>query len=107
LCLCPAQSNVWRDALPAPTPRQVGGYRRSPALTIRSATPADGPRLAILAELDDARVPPGPVLLAFVGDEFWVALSLRTGAVIRDPFRPSAEAATLVHERGRQLTAPG
>jgi hypothetical protein len=91
--------------------RQAGGrvlgYRRSPALTIRWATPADAPRLAILAELDDDRVPPAPVLLAFVGEELWVALSLRTGTVIRDPFRPSADVATLVHERGRQLTAPG
>jgi hypothetical protein len=86
---------------------QIAGYRRSPALTIRWATSADTPRLATLAELDDARVPPPPVLLAFVGDELWVALSLRTGTVIRDPFRPSADVAMLVHERGRQLTAPG
>jgi hypothetical protein len=89
------------------TGSRVTGYRRSPALTIRWATPADAPRLSILAELDDARVPPAPVLLAFVGEELWVALSLRTGTVIRDPFRPSADVATLVHERGRQLTAPG
>ena len=85
---------------------QPGGYRRSPALTIRWATPADTNRLAVLAELDDARVPPAPVLLALVGDELWVALSLRTGAVICNPFRPSAEVATLVHERGRQLSVP-
>jgi hypothetical protein len=89
------------------TGSRVTGYRRSPALTIRWATPADAPRLSILAELDDARVPPAPVLLAFVGEELWVALSLRTGTVIRDPFRPSADVATLVHERGHQLTAPG
>ena len=89
------------------THNRVAGYRRSPALTIRWATPADAPNLAILAELDDARVPPPPVLLAFVGDELWVALSLRTGTVIRDPFRPSADVANLVHDRGRQLTAPG
>jgi hypothetical protein len=85
---------------------RVGGYLRSPAVTIRWAAPADAPRLAVLAELDDARIPPPPVLLAFVGDELWVALSLRTGAVVRDPFRPSAEVATLVHERGRQLSVP-
>jgi hypothetical protein len=84
---------------------RVAGFRRSPALTIRWATPADASRLATLAELDDARVPPAPVLLAWVGDELWVALSLRTGAVISNPFRPSAEVATLVHERGRQLSA--
>jgi hypothetical protein len=85
----------------------VGGYRRSPALTIRWATPADASRLATLADLDEAGVPPAPVLLAFVGEELWVALSLRTGAMVRDPFRPSADVATVVHERGRQLTAPG
>jgi hypothetical protein len=85
---------------------RVGGYRRSPAVTIRWATPADGQRLATLAELDEARVPSAPVLLAFVGDELWVALSLRTGAAICNPFRPSAGVAALVHERGRQLTAP-
>jgi hypothetical protein len=85
---------------------RVGGYRRSPALTIRWATPADAGRLAILAELDEARVPAAPMLLAFVGDELWVALSLRTGAVICNPFRPSADVAALVHARGRQLTAP-
>jgi hypothetical protein len=92
--------NFWRRSQ-----SQVRGYRRSPALTIRWATPADASGLATLAELDDARVPAAPVLVAWVGDELWVALSLRTGAVISNPFRPSAEVATLVHERGRQLSA--
>ena len=87
-------------------PIHVAGYRRSPAVTIRWATPADAPRLAILAELDEASVPPAPLLLAFVGDELWVARSLSTGAAISDPFRPSAEVAALVLERGRQLTVP-
>jgi hypothetical protein len=44
------------------------------------------------------------VLLAFVGDELWVARSAGTGAVISDPFRPSADVVELVRERGRQLT---
>jgi len=82
----------------------VSGYRRSPAVTIRWATPADGRRLATLAELDESRIPPAPVLLAFVGDELWVALSLGTGVAICNPFRPSAEVAALVHQRGRQLS---
>jgi hypothetical protein len=85
---------------------RIGGYRRSPAVTIRWATPADVPRVNVLAELDDARVPPAPLLLAFVGEELWVAASPGTGAVICDPFRPSADVATLVRERGRQLTVP-
>jgi hypothetical protein len=83
---------------------RADGYRRSPAVTIRWATPADAPMLEILAEVDEASVPPAPVLLAMVDDELWVALSLSTGALISDPFRPSAEVAALALERGRQLT---
>lgn len=81
-------------------------YRHAPAVTIRRATPADERSVEILAEVDDARVPPGPLLLAFAGDELWVALSLATGAAICDPFRPSAEVAALVRERARQLSVP-
>jgi hypothetical protein len=85
---------------------QVSGYRHSPTVTIRWATPADAPKLNILADVDEDSVPPAPLLLAFVGDELWVALSLFTGAVISDPFRPTAEVAGLARERGRQLTVP-
>jgi len=84
---------------------RLNGFRRSPAVTIRWATPGDARALATLAELDEAHVPAPPVLLAFVGEELWVAQSLRTGAVLSDPFRPAAEVASLVHQRGRQLTA--
>jgi hypothetical protein len=83
---------------------RADGYRHSPAVTIRWATSADTPMLEILAEVDEASVPPAPVLLAIVDDELWVALSLSTGALISDPFRPSAEVAALAVERGRQLT---
>ena len=79
-------------------------YRHAPAVTIRWATPADTRTVEILAEVDDSRVPPGPLLLAFVDDELWVALSLATGAAICDPFRPSAEVAALARERARQLS---
>jgi hypothetical protein len=85
---------------------RIGAYRRSPAVTIRWATPADAPRVELLAELDDARVPPAPLLLAFVGEELWVAASPGTGAAVCDPFRPSADVAALVRERGRQLAVP-
>jgi hypothetical protein len=80
-------------------------YRGSPAVTIRWATPADARQLELLAQLDESPLPPAPVLLAFVGDELWVAWSAGTGAVVSDPFRPSAEVVALVRERGRQLSA--
>ncbi len=86
---------------------EVSGYRRSPAVTIRWASAADAHGVEILAELDEAPVPPGPLLLAFVGGELWVALSLSTGASLCDPFRPSAEVAALVKERARQLSVSG
>jgi hypothetical protein len=84
--------------------RPAAGYRHSPALTIRWATPEDAQQLEVLAELDEAPLPPAPLLLAFVADELWVALSPGSGAMLRDPFRPTTELAALVRERGRQLT---
>lgn len=74
-------------------------------MTIRWATPADSREVEVLAALDEAPVPASPLLLAFVGDELWVAWSAGTGTVISDPFRPSAEVVDLVRERGRQLSA--
>jgi hypothetical protein len=92
--------------LPRKPPPHATGYRRSPAVTIRWATPDDARQLDVLAALDEAPLPPAPLLLAFVGDELWVAMSADTGRLISDPFRPSAEVAALVRERGRQLTGP-
>lgn len=86
--------------------RPVSTYRRSPALTIRWATPADALRLEILAELDESPVPAPPTLLAIVADELWVAVSAATGAVIADPFRPTTEVAALALARSRQLRVP-
>ncbi len=74
------------------------------AVTIRSATWADVERVELLAELDSAEVPPAPHVLAFVGDELWAAVSVVSGAVIADPFRPSEAVAALASERVRQLT---
>jgi hypothetical protein len=79
-------------------------HRRSDPVTIRWATPEDSRRIAILAQLDESPVPAAPLLLAFVGDELWAAVSLGTGGAVTDPFRPSAEVAALVAARGRQLT---
>jgi hypothetical protein len=87
-------------------PLRTAGYRHSPAVTIRWATPDDAPQVDTLAALDEAPHPPAPLLLAIVGEELWVALSLGNGAMLRDPFRPTTELAALVRERGRQLTLP-
>jgi hypothetical protein len=84
----------------------VMSYRDPPALTIRPATLADTERLELLAELDEDALPPSPVLLGFVGGELWAALSLTSGAVIADPFRPSADVVTLLARRARQLNEP-
>lgn len=75
-------------------------------MIIRWATPDDARQVEMLAELDEAPLPPAPFLLAFVGEELWVAMSLGNGAMLRDPFRPTSELAALVRERGRQLTVP-
>ena len=82
----------------------VTEYRHSPAVTIRWATTADACALGVLAELDEARVPEAPILLAFVDDELCAAMSLSTRALISDPFRRTSEVAALLLARGRQLT---
>jgi hypothetical protein len=85
----------------------VSGYRHAGPLTIRWAARDDAERLEILAELDEAPIPPAPLMLGFVAEDLWVAASLATGEAICDPFKPSAEIAGLVAERGRQLTVAG
>ena len=76
-------------------------------VTIRYGFPDDAQALARLATLDSAVVPDGPLLVAEVEGSLRVALSLRDGSVIADPFRPSRELVELLRARARQLTAPG
>lgn len=70
---------------------------------LRAAEPYDAWEIARLAQLDEAPVPPGPLLLARVGGELWVALSLANLEHVADPFRPSAEIAALAVQRAHQL----
>ncbi len=59
----------------------------SPAITIRPAYADDQLPLERLAELDSAaKVPSHPLLLAETDGELRVALSLRDGTAIADPF---------------------
>jgi len=85
-------------------------------VTIREAGLADGNALRRLAELDSARVPGAPVLLAEVGGRLRAAISIADGDVVADPFHPTQEvtdmirihahAAGAIKANGRQRPAP-
>jgi len=72
-------------------------------VTLRFAFPDDFSDLARLASLDSAALPEQPVLVAEVAGQLRAALSLADGAVIADPFYPSAGIVELLHARAAQL----
>ena len=72
-------------------------------LTLRYATPADAEALERLAQLDSAHTPAGTVLTAAVDGDLWAAVSVDYGDAVADPFRPTGELVSLLHERARQL----
>jgi hypothetical protein len=74
-------------------------------VVIRPAQDADLARLHDLAELDSAAPLQGSVFVAVVEGELWAALSLESGRVISDPFRPAAGAVELLSLRVMQLRA--
>jgi hypothetical protein len=74
-----------------------------PTLVIRRASPDDAVALTRLAALDEAPVPPQPVLVGEVGGRLWVAVSLVNLDHIADPFEWSGEIAALAVARARQL----
>jgi hypothetical protein len=75
-------------------------------ITIRPAYADDSVALRRLAVLDSAvEAPAGPLLVAEVEGELHAALSLQTGAVIADPFRPTLALVELLHAHARALTA--
>jgi len=83
----------------SPDPRET--------LTIRMAKPADAPALMRLAQLDSAPPPePGPTLVAEVGGELCVALSLDGGPAIANPFHRTAGLVAMLAARVRQLQTP-
>jgi hypothetical protein len=59
-------------------------------VTIRHAASADLPSLERLAALDSQRIPSGELFVAEVGGRLLAATSIDTGAVIADPFEPTA-----------------
>lgn len=73
--------------------------RSTAELVIRRASPEDGVALARLAELDEAAVPPPPVLVAEIDGELWAALSETSLGHIAHPFRPSGQIVELLRLR--------
>lgn len=65
-------------------------------ITIRRGALEDQAALNGLAALDSAPAPVGPVLVAEVAGELRAALSLTDGAVIADPFHPTAAVVELL-----------
>jgi hypothetical protein len=68
---------------------------------VRPARAVDADSLRVLAALDSARPLTGDVLLAVAGGEVAAAMSLDTGAVIADPFQPTAHLVELLRTAGR------
>lgn len=79
-------------------------------LVLRVARPDDpGGRsdVARLAALDSAAVPPGPYVIASVGDRAIAARSLVTGATVADPFTRTKEVLPMLELRAAQLERAG
>jgi hypothetical protein len=79
--------------------------RTTQPITIRPAAADDDSALRRLAALDSRRPPEGPFAVAEVGGELVAALSRSDGAVIADPFRPTAHVVVLLEVHAAQLAA--
>lgn len=75
----------------------------SAILAIRPATADDSADVARLAALDSAAVPTGALLLGVVDGRAVAALSVDSGAVVADPFSPTADLVNLLRQRAERL----
>lgn len=75
------------------------------AITIRLEQPADAAAIEALAGRDSRPVPGAPRLVAERRGAIEAVLSLSGGAVIADPFLPTAELVELLRCRARSLVA--
>lgn len=82
-----------------------------PVVTIRRADSGDALALRRLAELDSASMLSGDVLIAEVDGHARAALSRASGAVVADPFHPTAGLVellrTTIRAEGDEAPAPG
>jgi hypothetical protein len=78
----------------------------NPTITIRRimTTDAEQAALARLAQLDSTGRLDGPVLGAEVEGRLLAAISMETGEVIADPFRPTSELRAMLKLRVDQLS---
>lgn len=76
----------------------------APAVTLRLASPEDDRALERLAQLDSARAPRGPRLVAEVDGQLRAALSLIDGAVVANPFHRTTELVNLLRARAAELS---
>ena len=74
---------------------------------VRPASTVDADALVRLARLDSARPLTGEVLVAASGGEISAAMSLDTGAVIADPFQPTAHLVDLLRTAARPAGGRG
>ena len=72
-------------------------------VAIRLAAPTDADAVRRLALLDSSAPARGETLVAEVDGEIQAALPLTTDHVIANPFEPTAQLATLLELRARQL----
>ncbi len=56
-----------------------------------------------VAALDSAKVPPSPLLVAEVDGQVRVAMSIRQGSSIADPFHPTSELRELLAAHAESL----
>jgi hypothetical protein len=75
-------------------------------VVLRAARPDDLAALHRLARLDSRRPLTGPVLVAEEDGALRAALELASGAVIADPFAPTAHLVALLRRHAARRTAP-
>jgi hypothetical protein len=85
----------------APSTLEPGTLESDAAILIRSSRPGDAPRLERLAQLDSARVPAGPFMVAEQESRL-VAAVTADGETIADPFRRTAEVVEMLKLRAAE-----
>ena len=93
------RTSIRLEGFDAPT---YSDFLPEPVL-MRRSTGADCARIRVLARLDDKRLPTGPFVVAEVSGEIVAAVSLTTGTVVADPFRPTSDAVAMLRLRAAQM----